>query len=388
MSDRGAAPTVLFVVSEDWYFVSHRLPQARAVRDLGCRVVVAARMRAHEPAIRAEGFEPVAIPMVRGSLNPLRELRSVWALWRIIRAERPAVMHCVALKPILAGGLAALAVRRLKVVNAFTGMGSVLGHGVSGKRLLRTALKWIIRLLSRANRAHAIVQNEDDRAFLSRERIAPAGRVTLIAGSGVDTQAFAPDGEPDGPVTVLMVARLLRDKGVAELVSAAAMLRAEGDGVRVWIVGDRDPENPNSVTDAELGEWEGTGDVAFLGRREDVARLWQQAHIAALPSYGEGLPKSLLEAAACGRPIVTTDVTGCRDLVPDGRTGILVPPRDARALADALRRLAGNSGVRRQMGDAARELVLDRFSETEVGRATQGLYRMLLSGFSHGSQCR
>jgi glycosyltransferase involved in cell wall biosynthesis len=372
-------PVVLFVVSEDWYFVSHRLPQARAVRDLGCRVIVAARLRDHAEVIRAEGFEPVDLPMVRGSMNPLRELRSVVALWRVIRRYRPAVMHCVALKPILHGGLAALVVPRLRVVNAFTGMGAILGHGSGRRRPLHRVLAAVIRVLSRANRAHAIVQNADDQTFLVAGGIAPEHRVTLIPGSGVDVTAFAPAAEPEGPVTVLMVARLLREKGVGELVQAAELLRRDGVELRVWIVGDRDPENPGSISPAELDAWQRGGTVTFLGRRDDVAALWRRSHIAGLPSYyGEGVPKSLLEAAAAGRPIVTTDMPGCRDLVPDGATGILVPPRDPKALADALACLAANPEVRSQMGAAARDLACARFAEDRVANQTQALYKRIL----------
>jgi glycosyltransferase involved in cell wall biosynthesis len=237
----------------------------------------------------------------------------------------------------------------------------------------------VIRVLSRANRAHAIVQNADDQAFLVTSGIAPAHRVTLIPGSGVDVDAFVPAAEPEGPVTVLMVARLLREKGVCELLEAARLLRERGFKLRVRIAGDRDPENPTSVSLRDLAAWQQAGDVEFLGRSEDVASLWRHAHIAVLPSYyGEGVPKSLLEAAAAGRPIVTTDMPGCRDLVPNGRTGLLVPPRDSGALANALARLAQDGAARRAKCKAARALACERFAEAEVAAATQGLYRRIL----------
>jgi glycosyltransferase involved in cell wall biosynthesis len=374
-----SAPTVLFVVSEDWYFVSHRLPQARAVRALGCRVVVAARMRDHEEAIRQEGFEPVGIPMVRGNLNPFREFAAVRALRGVIRAHQPAVVHCVALKPILAGGLAALGFRQLTVVNAFAGMGAILGHGMRRRRLRHRILALSIAVLSRANRARAIVQNADDRRFLVRGRVTPRSRVALIPGSGVDTNAFTPAPVPEGPVTIMMVSRLLRAKGVGELVEAARHLHSRGLDARLWIVGDRDPENPGSVRPDEIAGWQRDERVTFLGQRSDIAALWAQVHIAALPSYyGEGVPKSLLEAAACGRPIVTTDMPGCRDLVPDGSTGVLVPPRDAAALAHALDRLARSPSRRERMGQAARAYVVKHFDEARVAAATTSFYAEIL----------
>ena len=379
MSADPKTPTVLFVVSEDWYFVSHRLPQARAVRDLGCHVVVATRVGDAGHAIRSEGFTLAALPMERGSFNPFKEARTVWAIYRLLARHRPAVVHAVALKPILDAGLAAVFRRKVVVINAFTGMGAILGAGTARRHPLTRVLAGGVRVLSRLNRAYAIVQNSDDRAFVIEGGVAPADRVVLIPGSGVDVSVFAPAPEPAGPVTVLMVSRLLRDKGVGELVEAARLLRARGLSLRVWIVGDRDPDNPNSVSDGEIAGWTAAGDVTFLGRRSDIAQLWRQAHIATLPSYyGEGVPKSLLEAAASGRPIVTTDMPGCRDLVPDGRTGELVAPRDAAGLADALARLSQDPARRHAMGAGARRLAVDMFAEARIAGDTQRLYRSLL----------
>lgn len=370
--------TVLFVVSEDWYFVSHRLPQARAVRDMGFRVVVAARVHEHRDEIVREGFEVINVPFERRSLDPVREARVIWALRRVIRAHRPSVIHAVALKPIIDVGFAALLTQRATVINAFTGMGAVLGHFARPSPLKRFIAS-LIRSLSRLNRAYAIVQNSYDEAFMVGRGIAPRDRVFLVPGSGVDVDAFQALPEPQGPVVISMVSRLLKDKGVGELVVAGKLLRERGVAVKIQIVGTVDPENPHSVTAAEIAAWQQDPGIAFLGRHDDVAAIWAMSHIAVLPSYyGEGVPKSLLEAAACGRPIVTTEMPGCRDLVPDDTTGILVPPRDPRALADALARLAERPDERADMGRQARELAVRKFSDARVMERTQEVYRAAL----------
>ena len=377
-ASRVGQQTVLFVVSEDWYFVSHRLPQARAVRDMGFRVVVAAHVHAHGDDIASEGFDVIHVPFERRSLDPLREVRVIWALWRIIGAQRPRVIHAVALKPIIDVGIAALFVRRATVINAFTGMGAVLGHFARPSRIKRFVAS-LIRILSRLNRAHAIVQNSYDEAFIVGRGIAPRDRVFLIPGSGVDVDAFRAVPEPQEPVVVSMVSRLLKDKGVGELVAAGKLLSERGLAVKIQVVGARDPDNPYSVTEAEIARWQEDVGIAFLGNCDDVAAIWSNSHIAALPSYyGEGVPKSLLEAAACGRAIVTTDMPGCRDLVPDGLTGILVPPRDPGALTSALARLAECPEERAEMGRQARELAVRKFSDQLVMERTQEVYQVAL----------
>jgi hypothetical protein len=385
-SSKQKSPNVVFVVSEDWYFVSHRLPQARAVRDLGFNVIVATRIGGHADTIRAEGFDAVSISFDRGGMNPMSELRVVLALSHLMRRERPSAVHAVSIKPILDVGFAAAMASGTVVINAFTGMGSLLGN--RGRRsLLKRVVAAVIRWTMRWNRAHAVVQNMDDRAFLVRQGFAPESRTWVIRGSGVDARMFCPRPEPAEPVVATMVSRLLSDKGVGEFCAAAQLLRARGVAVRMCLAGDTDPANPSSFGSDQIERWRQAGDMEILGRRDDIAELWAHSHIAVLPSYREGLPKSLVEAAASGRPLVTTDTIGCRDLVPDGRTGILVPVADSQALADAIQYLAENSDLRHSMGAAARELVLREFTEDRVAHATQQLYHTLI-GRDHPPRAR
>ncbi len=369
-------PVLLYLVTEDWYFWSHRLPIARAARAAGWEVLVATRVGSHGDMIRQEGFRLIPIKMRRRSLAPWREIATVAELIGIYRRERPDLVHHVAMKPVLYGSLAAAVAGVPAVVNALAGMGYVFTSSAMKARLLRPLIKKAVRwLLDRAN-ARLILQNPDDVAAMSAGTVAPK-RIVLIRGSGVDTTAFAPAAEPEGTPVAVMVSRMLWDKGVGELVAAARLLRQCGVPLGVVLVGSPDPENPASIPERQLRDWDASGDVAWWGERSDVAKIWASCHIAVLPSYREGLPKSLLEAAACGRPLVSTDVSGCREVVRDGVTGLLVPPRAAKALAHALERLARDRDLRRRMGAAARDLVAREMSEQVVVAQTMALYRSL-----------
>ena len=370
-------PKVLYLVTEDWYFCSHRLPVARAARDAGAEVVVATRVGEDAARIEAEGFRLVRLGWRRGGANPLGELVSLGAVIGLYLRERPDLAHHVAMKPVLYGGLAAILAGTPAVVQAITGLGYLFIGGGRRARLLGPLVRALLRLVLNRPRVHVVVQNPDDRALL-RRRLIGHDRVTLIPGSGVDTAGLRPTPEPDGVPVAVLVGRMLKDKGVVELVGAARLLRDRGVALEVRLVGPPDPHNPASIPEATLNAWRQAGVVAWAGPEADIAAVWRDAHIAVLPSYREGLPKALLEAAACGRPLVATDVPGCRQVVRDGETGLLVPARDVVALADALQRLAGDPGLRRRLGANARRLVEAEFAETPVVAATLRLYRHLL----------
>jgi len=369
-------PKLLFVVTEDWYFCSHRMPLARAARDDGYEVLVAARMAGHADRIRAEGFRPIPLRLRRRRSNPWNEVASIIELVKLYRREKPDIVHHVAMKPVIYGSVAALIARVPNIVNAVAGFGYIFTSTQLRARLLRRPVRVALRWLLSAGKGRTIVQNPDDRRALRDLGIADA-RIVVIAGSGVDTELFQVQPEADGPLVVCMVARMLWDKGVGELAAAARLLKAEMPSLRVWLVGPPDPENPASIPEVQLASWVEEGILEWLGPRDDVAALWQQAHIAVLPSYREGLPKALLEAAASGRPMVAADVPGCREVVIDNETGLLVAARDAVALADALRRLAVDEGLRRRLGSAARQRVLDHFSQERIAGETLALYRAL-----------
>lgn len=368
-------PKVLFVVTEDWYFVSHRLPLAVAAQKAGFDVAVATRAREHGETIQAAGIRLIPFGLARRRGNPLRE---VAALARLYRHESSAIVHHVALKPVLYGALAARLAGMPHVVNAVAGLGWLFTSSGFAARTVRPMICRLLAWLLGAPQSRTIVQNPDDFSLLIKMGV-PEDRLRLIRGAGVDTEVFTPALEsPSEPVTVLFSARMLWDKGVGEFVEAACLLTQAGVKARFVLVGDPDTGNPASVPEATLRGWHGENGVEWWGHRDDMPAVFHTAHIACLPSYREGLPKVLLEAAACGLPIVTTDAPGCREIVRDGDNGFLVPVRDAQALALALRGLIQNADLRAKMGRRGREIVLAEFSQERVIAETLAVYRELI----------
>jgi len=367
---------LLFVVTEDWYFLSHRLPMARAARAAGFEIHVATRVVDGAAAIRAEGFMLHPTPFVRGRISPLGTIATIRALRNVHRTVAPAIAHHVALQAALLGSLAALG-RSVNCVNALTGMGYTFTSGRAKAQLLRPIVGALLRILFNRPRQMVLVQNPNDRDSMLSLGIA-AERIALIPGSGVDVDAFQPMPEPQGPPTIAFVGRLLDDKGIHTLVRAHRLLRQRGSNVELLLAGTPDPANPASVSERDAESWNREPGITWLGHVDDISALWARAHIAVLPSRREGLPKSLLEAAACGRPMIATDVPGCREIVLPGDTGLLVPFDDAPALADAIETLAASRELRARYGAAARRLAVERFSASAIGQQTVDLYRRLV----------
>jgi len=369
---------LLYIVSADWYFLSHRLPMARAARAAGFEVHVATGVADGAARIAAEGFQLHAVPFQRGKLSPLAALRTIVALRRLLRMLQPDIVHCISLQPSVYGGVAALG-KRQPAVYAMTGLGFTFTSDTAKARLIRPLIGALLRVLFNRRGARVLVQNGDDRQAMERVGIAPQ-RIATIAGSGVDTDRLVPMPEPAGEITVGFAGRLLDDKGIRPLVAAHRLLRQRGYPVRLLIAGTPDPANPTSVDEAEAKAWAQEPGIAWLGHVSDIATLWRQSHIAALPSRREGLPKTLLEAAACGRPMVATDVPGCREVAITGETGLLVPTDDPQALADAIARLADNPALRAHYGANARRLAEQRFATPLIGEQTVALYRGMAEG--------
>lgn len=372
-------PRLLFVVTEDWYFCSHRLPLALAAIEAGFDVSVATRVSAHGDVIRGAGIQVHPWEMSRGSTGVFTELRALLNLFRIYRAARPDIVHHVALKPVLYGSLLAKLRGIPAVVNALGGMGSVFTAGSARKRLLKTAILNVFKLLLSAKGKILILQNPDDRDLMVTQAGVAPERIRLIRGAGVSLDEFGVVPEPAGVPVVVLPARMLWDKGVGEFVEAARLLQAEGVRARFVLVGGTDECNPSGIDPKQLNQWTAEGLVEWLGMRRDMPAVLQGANIVCLPSYREGLPKSLLEAAACGRAIVSTDVPGCREIVRDGQNGILVPARDAVALAAALRQMILSPELRSRMGRRGRDMVVAEFSEQIVVAQTINIYRELLA---------
>jgi glycosyltransferase involved in cell wall biosynthesis len=369
-------PVLVYLVTEDWYFVSHRLPMARAARDAGYEVHVLTNVREHGIAIRDENFHLHPLHWRRGSFNPANLLAIILQVRRLYKTLRPDLAHHVALQPAMIGSLAALGLPMVSL-NALAGLGYAFTSKNPKARMMRLVLAGLLRALLNRKGAAVLVQNPDDRAMMEALGIGP-DRIFLIPGSGVDTDRLLPLPEPDGGITIAYVGRLLADKGLRTLVAASAILANRGRPVRVLIAGEPDPANPTSIPLEEIESWRARSDLTLLGYVADIREVWAAAHIAVLPSRREGLPKSLLEAAACGRPLVASDVPGCREIVRTGVNGLLVPPDDAAALADAIEKLGANADLRRKFSMAGRKLVEEEYSSALIGGKIVALYDRLV----------
>lgn len=367
--------SLLYFVSEDWYFCSHRLALAKAAQQQGFNVSVLTRVNHHGDIIRKAGFNLIELNIDRSGINPVKELATLYQIWQVYKKLKPDIVHHVALKPVLYGGLVSLLFPEIHTINLIAGLGAIFSSNSSKSRLLRPIVILLLRSLFRRANSHIIVQNREDYGLLLNRLHLNPKNISLIRGSGVNIERFFFTPEPSGRIRIAMVSRLLWDKGVGEYVEAVKLLRQRGLDFTALLVGAPDEKNIASVSAEQLQAWQEEGAVECLGFVEDIASLWQGTHIAVLPSsYGEGLPKSLLEAAACGRAIVTTDTAGCNELVQNGVNGLLVPTRDARALANALEKLILDKPLRQAMGTAGRAMIEKELSDHHIITQTMRIY--------------
>lgn len=373
-------PKLLFLVAEDWYFCSHRLPLAIAARAAGYDVTVVTRINQHADTIRGAGLQLIPLQrMRRAGTRPLQELASLRELWRIYRQEKPDLVHHVGLKPVVYGSLIARLQGVRGVVNALAGLGFVFSSNRLFAQLLRPAVKRVFSCLLKHRNARVIVQNQRDFDVLTEGVGIETHQVHLIRGAGVDLKMYGQQAPSVQPPLVVLIARMLWDKGVGDFVEAAKRIHAAAIPARFALVGVPDPENPTSVPEAQLRAWHESGSVEWWGYRADIPAVLGMASIACLPTfYGEGVPKALIEAMASGRAIVTTDIPGCRELVADGSNGVLVPTRDVVALSAALEALIRDPERCRRMGGMGRDIVERELSLDQVLAATLALYAELL----------
>ncbi|MES9943486.1 MAG: glycosyltransferase family 4 protein [Candidatus Thiodiazotropha sp.] len=369
---------ILFVVNDAGFFLSHRLPLALAALEQGYEVCVATPPGDGVEQIKAEGLHYRQVSLSRSGANPLAELWTIWNLYRLYRELQPLIVHHVTIKPVLYGTLAARVANVSAVVNAISGLGFVFLARSWFSAMARSAVLTSYRWLFSRKRLWVIVQNRDDYDFLLDKGCLTRDKIELIRGSGVDVEHFAMSPERDETPLVVLPARMLWDKGVGEFVEAAQLLHSMGIKARFALVGGIDPNNPESVPAERLAEWAREGDVEWWGNRQDMPAIYSHAHIVCLPSYREGLPKVLLEAAATGRAIVATDVPGCREVVIEEKNGLLVPARQSRPLAEALRRLITNPALRQSMGQQAREMAVAEFSIHYVVERHLDIYQRAL----------
>ena len=348
---------LLFILNDAPFFVSHRLPLALAARDAGFDVHIAVAYDIGAVAtIEAAGIIHHDIPLKRGARGPLGELRLISCLARLIRGLRPDIVHTVTMKPVIYGGGLARLMKVPAVVNAVTGLGYLfLIEGILA-RLQRSFIKRLYKFALGHPNGRAIFQNADDLNLFLGERLVDQISSIIIKGTGVDMEKFRVLPEPTDRPIVMFPARVIGDKGVHEFVAAARTLKSRGRQAHFVIVGRTDPDNPTDVGEPTIREWERDGLVEWWGFSDDMADTLPKANVVCMPSYREGLPRVLIEAAACGRPIVTADVPGCREIVKDGENGILVPVRDGVATADAIERLLIDVDLRQRMASRSREI--------------------------------
>jgi glycosyltransferase involved in cell wall biosynthesis len=337
---------IAYFVTVDWYFCLHYLALARAARAAGFEVTVITGVAEHGDTIRSAGLDLIPLEVSRKGMHPWQELKSLLGLIRVLRGLRPDLLHNIAQKPVLYGTLAARLTGVRAVVNGVAGMGWLFTSNAPRARLVRSLVGGAYRALLAAPNVRVLVQNPDDQAQVRQlTGVTPV----RLPGSGVDVSRFVPGGEPPEPVMVVLASRMLWDKGVGDFVAAARLLRQRGSTARFVLVGTPDPGNPASVSEDQLIDWQQEGCIEWWGYRADMPEVLAQAHIACLPSYyREGLPKFLIEAAAAGLPLVTTDATGCREAVNPGVNGLLVPPHDPAALAEGLEQLLTDAERRRR----------------------------------------
>lgn len=373
---------VILFANSDWYLFNFRLSLALELKRQGVEVLLLSPPGQYGQRLQDQGLRWEPVPMQRRSLNPLREARLVAWLVAKFRREAPTLVHCFTIKCAVYGSLAARLAGAPARVNAVAGMGYVFISNDTRARVLRPLVRASLRTALGGINARLVLQNPDDAALFAAAKLVDREQVRVIPGSGVDCAHFvAGDGQRDSmrPLRVLMAARLLWDKGLAEFVEAARRLRSEGRAIEFLLAGNSDPGNPAAVPVEVVQGWDAAGVVRWLGHVDDMASLFSTVDVVVLPSYREGLPKGLIEAAACALPLVTTNVPGCREVVSDGVDGLLVPVRDGVALAEAIARLHDDPNLAASLGRSARAKVLERFDEKIVIERTLDVYRELWS---------
>lgn len=378
-------PRLLLLITDDWYFRSHRLDLAREARDAGMEVFVATSAEDGGTWITREGFTYLPIPFVKGTQLPWGELMAVIKLAHLYRTVRPDIVHHVALKPILYGSWAARLAGVPAVVNAFGGLGFVFSAGGWRARLLRIGVRTALYSALSLPNSRVLFQNREDCRQLIRLKIVRSNQTIIVPGVGVDVSRFTPHPEMPGLPIVVLACRMLWDKGVGEFVQAARLLKHESVGARFVLVGRTDAGNPTHIPESQLRRWEKEDVVEWWGHRDDMPQILAGAHVVALPSYYEGCPKILLEACACAKPVVATAIPGCAQIVRDGENGFLIPPKDPEALAKIIRVLLENPVLRERLGASGRQIVEREFTAGRMAKQTLAVYHELLKNLAISS---
>lgn len=358
--------SLLFVVNVDWFFVSHRLPIAISMIKCGVEVHLVCRFTTHQDYLEELGIKTHPLAISRGGIALIEEFRSFYGLYRLVKNINPDLVHFVTIKPVLYGGLISRLLGIRKVVASISGLGFVFIDQSIKAKVIRNVAIFFYRLALSPKNVTVIFQNMADWNLFVDNKITLSSQAILIPGSGIDLDHYRFTPEPEGIPVIMLLARFLKDKGIVEFVEASSIVKASFPGARFVLVGDLDSDNPNSILPDDLNRWAKLGLVEDWGYSNNVFSAICQSNLMVLPSYREGLPKSLIEAAACGRAVITTDVPGCRDAIVSGDTGLLVNPKDSQMLADAILALLQDEPLRKQYGAAGRRLAEKCFDINSV----------------------
>ena len=346
---------------------------------LGWEVFVATPDTGDAHIIKAAGLNHITLEMSRKGLNPLRELKTMFEFWRLYKDLSPQIVHHVTVKPIIYGSIVASLLNKSFVVNAISGLGYVF-TSLPKNNIVRLITTFLYKLALNRSNSKTIFQNPDDLNLFIQEGMIEKSKTRLILGSGVNCSVFSPTPAKIGDIIVMLPARMLFDKGIYEFVNAVTLLKADYPKVKFVLVGRSDDGNPALIPTKQLRAWELAGLIEWWGYKRNMDEVLNMASMVVLPSYREGLPKVLLEAAACSKPIISTNVPGCKEIVRHEVNGLLIPPKDEVALAEAIRRLLDNPEFARQLGENGREIVQNEFSEALVVEKTFEVYEHLLAG--------
>ena len=371
---------LLFVINVDWFFISHRLPIALAAKKEGYEVHIGCGITDKQEYLENLGLVVHPLNLSRGSTGIVQEFKSFIAIKKKLKSINPDIVHFVTIKPVLYGGIASRIIGIKNKVFAISGLGYVFTSDSLKTSILRAFIIQLYKIALGGRNSKVIVQNTNDRDILSKYKIIKKEQEILIRGSGVDLETYVYREEPIGIPNVVMAARLLKDKGVLEFIEAAKILLHKGINAKFILYGDIDEHNPASLNTNELKHIKEESIIEVHGFVSNISEVFSKANIVVLPSYREGLPKVLIEAAACGRPVVTTDVPGCRDAIEVNKTGILVKVKDSQLLANAIKKLIENKNLRVDMGKAGRELAEKEFSIKKVINTHLDIYRSFYEG--------
>ena len=368
---------IILAANTDWYLYNFRLSLAQHLRQLGMEVVLVSPAGRFAPRVQAAGFQWEEWNIGRKSIAPWSEAAALYRIYKIYQRVKADIVHHHTIKPVLYGSLAAKKLGAPVVVNSITGRGYVFSRADFKARALSAVVKKLYQLALQSQNCGVIFENEADRQYFLAQNIIRAQQTWLIEGVGVDPLRFFPKPEPEGPAVILLPARMIWDKGVGTLVEAARVIRQE-TSARIVLAGDIDPGNPATLDYETLNRWNDEGVIEWWGWQERMENVYAKCHIVALPTfYNEGVPTALIEGAACGKPLVASDIPGCRTVVAEGINGYLVPPHDPAALAEALLKLVKDPDLRSKMGAAGRERVLKKFDNRVIDSATVEVYRLL-----------